>query len=108
MIGRQGHEHSGLGLVDNGICHPTADPRAARNSDLMLQRCLDQHAQQVVILEDRAALEDWPGDFDLVQRQKIHQGGGCPFRMGQPFRKRLSHLPLGSTGKCKKYLAKDR
>jgi hypothetical protein len=57
--------------------------RAAGDLDLVLQRGLDQQADQVVILQDRAAGDDRPGDLDLVQRQDVDQGRRGPGGVGQ-------------------------
>ena len=55
----------------------------------MLQSGLDQKADQVMVLQDRAARDDWPGNFDLVERQNVDQGRRSPGGIGQAFRKPL-------------------
>ena len=60
----------------------TAAPRfgPARDLDLVLDRRLDQQADQVGVLEHRAGGDDRPGDLDLVEGQHVDQGRRAPSR----------------------------
>jgi len=60
----------------------------------MFQGGLDQKADQVMVLQDRAARDDRPGDFDLVERQNVDQGRRSPGGIGQAFGKPLPDVAL--------------
>ena len=57
--------------------------RAARDLDLMLDGGLDQHPDQVLVLEQRALGDDRTGDLDLVQRQDVDERRRRPLGLGQ-------------------------
>ena len=69
--------------------------RAASNLDLVLQGGLHEKPDQVVVLQHRAARDDRPGDFDLVQGHDVDQGGGRPFGVGQALGEASPDIALG-------------
>jgi hypothetical protein len=94
-VGGQGGQHGRLVLGQDGVDHGRRQLRAAGDLDLVLQRGLDQQADQVVVLQDRAAGDDRAGDLDLVQRQDVDQGRRRPGGVGQALGQAGADVALG-------------
>ena len=96
VVAGQRGQHRRLGLARAiALDHGGRQVRTLRHLDLVLQRRLDQQADQVLVLQQRTGGDDRPGDLDVVAGQGLDQPRRRPVGAGQPLGQPRADVALG-------------
>jgi hypothetical protein len=107
-VRRQGRHGHGLAPVDDLVRYGAGQLGPSRHGDLVLQRRLDQQADQVGVLQQGAGGDDRASDLDLVQRQHVDQGGRGPVDAGDSLGQGHADVPLGLSRQGQEDVAEQR